>query len=312
MRKSEMSRRRSIIIYIAIITSIVMYSCVNENNNSGEKKNAGTPVTITHPYKTSVSDYIELNGNTTFLTKEILRATFQGFIEKVYKNIGDRVERGDDIFQIKTMESAAADSLNVLLGNKEFKGSVILKAQSDGVLTQLDYHQGDFISSGEQLGIIANPSSLRIDVNVPFEDISDVSIGRRCEVYLPGGKKLEGEIDSNIPSVDSAAQTQTYYIKLIQYKPLPENLNVTVKIPFNETKDALVLPNAAILANVTQDSFWVMKVINDTTAIRTDVEKGIANDSVTQVVNSRLKAGDRIVLNGAYGLPDTAKIELRK
>ena len=92
-----------------------------------------------------------MNGNTVFLTKEIVRATFQGFIERVNKNIGDFVNHGDDLFQIKTMESAAIDSLNISLGNKKFKGVVTLKAQSKGVLTELNYHQGDFVSGGEQI-----------------------------------------------------------------------------------------------------------------------------------------------------------------
>lgn len=297
-------------VLLLALTTIISCGETNENNTSDVS--SGTPVTITHPFKTNISDYIKLNGSAVFLTEEIVRATFQGFILNVYKNIGDFVEPGEDLFQIRTMESAATDSLNISFGNKQFKGVVNLKAQSNGVLTELNYHQGDFVSNGEQLAIISNPSSMRIKVNVPFEDVSKVKIGNKCEIQLPGDETLNGIIDRNIPKVDSATQTQTYYIKLANYKQLPENLNVTVRIPFNRSNNVLVLPKSSIVTDVTQDSFWVMKLVNDTTAIRANIKKGIENDSVVQILNSDLKPDDRVILSGAYGLPDTAKVEIQK
>ena len=312
IKKLKKILNRLFLYSILFIVPFIINSCGGNDESTIDEVSSGTPVTITHAFRINLSDYIELNGNTVFLTKEIVRATFQGFISKVYKNIGDFVETGDSLFQIRTMESAAADSLNISFGNRKFKGTVILKAQSDGVLTELNYHQGDFISNGEQLAIISNPSSLRIDVNVPFEDVSKVKIGNNCKIQLPGNEILNGIIDKNIPKVDSATQTQTYYIKLANYKPLPENLNVIVRIPFNKFSDALVLPKSAIVTNVTQDSFWVMRLINDTTAAKNDIKRGIENDSVVQILNSNLNPEDRIILSGAYGLPDTAKVEIQK
>jgi multidrug efflux pump subunit AcrA (membrane-fusion protein) len=297
---------------LLIIIPLITISCGKTEENDVNEIGSGTPVTITHPFKTSLSDFVELNGNTVFLTKEIVRATFQGFIENVYKNVGDFIKPGEELFQIKTMESAAADSLNISFGDKKFKGAVNIKAQSDGVLTGLNYHQGDFISSGEQLAIISNPNSMRIEVNVPFEDASKVLIGNKCEIQLPGSEVLHGIIDRNIPRIDSATQTQTYYIKLVNYRQLPENLNLTVRIPFNQSHDVMVLPKSSLVTNVTQDSFWVMKLINDSTAVKANIKKGIENDSVVQVLNSQLKPEDKIILSGAYGLPDTAKVEIRK
>ena len=55
---------------------------------------------------------------------------------------------------------------------------------------------------------------------------------------LPEVNTLNGILDRNIPKVDPATQTQIYYIKLVNYNQLPENLNVIVKIPY------LILSNA--------------------------------------------------------------------
>ncbi len=296
-----------------LIIPFIIVSCSGKDENTTDKvSGGGTPVTITHPFKTNLSDYIELNGNTVFLTKEIVRATFQGFIEKVYKNIGDSVKEGENLFQIKTMESAAADSLNISFGNKQFKGTVKLKAQTEGVLTELNYHQGDFVSDGELLAIISNPSSLRIKLNVPYEDVLKVKTGRDCEVNLPDGITMPGTIGKSVPAVNPVTQTQIYFIKLKRYRNIPDSLNVIVKIPYKSFSNTTVLPKSSLITNVTQDSFWIMKLINDTTAIRVNIKKGIENDSVAQILSPKFDTNDRIILTGAYGLPDTAKVEIVK
>ncbi len=73
-----------------------------------------------------------------------------------------------------------------------------------------------------------------------------------------------------------------------------------------------MLPKSAVITNVTQDSFWTMKLINDSTAVRSNFLKGIEKDSLVQVINSNLTPNDRVISEGSYGLPDTAKVEIKK
>jgi multidrug efflux pump subunit AcrA (membrane-fusion protein) len=303
---------------IKIITFIIIFfipliliSCSSDQSNT-EIVSGGTPVQITHPVIMDLKDYLKLNANTIFLNKEIVRASFQGYIEKIYKNIGDEVNPGDVLFRVKTKESAAADSMQINIGNKIFAGSVLIKAKTKGVLTELNYHNGDFISDGEQIAAVSNPSSLRIRLNVPFEDAQKIKIGQNCEINLPGGDNLSGRIDKSVPSVDPTSQTQAFLIKLLKYRELPENLNVFVKIPFRTFKNALVLPKSSIMTNVTEDTFWIMKLVNDTTAIRIDVNRGIETDSLFQILSPKLNLSDMIISSGSYGLPDTAKVEIVK
>ena len=311
-KKILINIKKTFLFSSLLIIPIIFISCGGNEGSNTNDVSSGTPVTITHPFKTNLSDYIELNGNTVFLTKEIVRATFQGFISKVYKNIGDSVKPGEDLFQIKTMESAATDSLNISFGNKQFKGTVLLKAQSNGILTELNYHQGDFVSNGELLAIIANPSSLRIKLNVPYEDVLKVKIGSGCKVNLPNGINIPGTIEKNVPAVNPITQTQTYFIKLRQPQNIPDSLNVIVKIPFKSFSNTTVLPKSALVTNVTEDNFWIMKVVNDTTAIRVNIKKGIESDSLVQILTPKLDTSATIILTGAYGLPDTAKVEIVK
>jgi len=287
-------------------------SCTSKENDDTSNVSSGTPVTITHPILMNIDNYLNLNGNTVFLSKEIIRSTFDGFIVKVFKNIGDAVKPGDKLFLIRTKESAASDTLNLRLGNQLFQGAIYVIANSNGILSELNYHEGDYVTSGEQIAVVSNPSSLRVKLNVPYEDILKVKIGNSCEVNLPDGVNVPGIIEKNVPAVDPVTQTQIYYIKLLNYRIVPESLNVMVKIPFEHFNNTTVLPKSALNTDVTESDFWIMKLINDTTAVRVNVKKGIENDSVAQILSPKLDTADNVVLTGAYGLPDTTKVEITK
>lgn len=304
-------KRTNFLLFIFLV-SLLIPSCGKNDKSNSNDLYTGTPVTVTHPELKNMNASLELNGTTVFLNKEIIRSTFDGFITKVYKNIGNGVETGDSLFQIRTKESSAADTLRIKIGNKQFSGSVFIKANSTGILSELNYHAGDYVSTGEQIAVVSNPSSLRIKLNVPYEDILKIQIGRECEIILPDKVAVPGIIENNVPSVDPVTQTQTFFVKLKTYRTLPESLNVIAKIPYQTYTSATVLPKSSIITNVTEDNFWVMKLINDTTAIRIDIKKGIENDSVAQILSPKFSNADRIILTGAYGLPDTAKVEIVK
>jgi multidrug efflux pump subunit AcrA (membrane-fusion protein) len=309
MKKSVLQKIRNAIFFISLGLSLFLVSCSGENKNDPNIV-SGTPAKIIQPEKMNLTEYITLNANTIFLKKEIVRATFQGFIESTYKNIGDKISNGDLLFRINTKESAADTNLQIILGDKTFKGLINIKAKSNGVLTELNYNAGDFVSDGEQIAVISNPSSLRIELNVPYQYSGKINIDTPCEVYLPNDKVVNAFIQKIIPQVDLTAQTQTYILEMKQAENLPENLNVNARIPIRTVKDAIVLPQSAVMSNETLDKFWIMKLINDTTAVRNDITKGIENDNFVQVLKPELNTSDRIISDGAYGLPDTAKVVL--
>lgn len=293
-----------------ILITLMLGSCKGGSDNADEE-NSGTPVQITQPVITGMNDYLELNASTAFLNKEIVRATFQGFIEKAYKNIGDVIKPGDVLFRIRTKE-LAADTVKLNINGETFQGAVSIKAKSQGILTELDYHSGDFVSDGEQLAVISNPSSLIVKLSTPFENVSSIKLNEKCEVTLPDGEKISGIIEKMVPTVDPGTQTQTYLIKLLTNKEIPENLNVIVRVPVKVYKNAVALPKSSLMTDVTESSFWVMKLLNDSTAIRVNVKKGIENDSLVQILDPKLSAADKIISSGSYGLPDTAKVEIVK
>src|SRR5678815_96990 len=70
-----------------------------------------------------------------------------------------------------------------------------------------------------------------------------------------------------------------------------------------------MLPKAAVLSNEEQTEFWIMKLLNDSVAVKTGIQKGIESGGNIQVISPPLGDSDRIILTGNYGLSDTAKIK---
>ena len=54
-----------------LIFIIVLSACSSNENSKHMEKAAGTPVKTTHPVKTDLTEYSELNATTVFLTKKL-------------------------------------------------------------------------------------------------------------------------------------------------------------------------------------------------------------------------------------------------
>lgn len=308
--RKSIYKMKGTILFKLILASMFITSC-STDTKVNTMETIGTPVKISRPTTTQMTEYISFNANTIFLRKEIVRSTFQGFIQKVYKNLGDYVKSGDILFQIITKEAYATDSLRVKLSDEIFSGVVNIKSRTGGTLTELNYNVGDFVTDGEQLAVISDPSSLAVLLNVPYQHISKVKIGSNCILLLPNGEKKSGIIAKSLPSVDLISQTQTFLIEFQHSNQIPSYLNLEVKIPIKTVPNAIVLPKSAIQTNETLTDFWVMKVINDSIAIKIPIIKGIENDSLVQILEPIFPLDEKFVVEGAYGLPDTAKISVK-
>ena len=114
-----------------------------------------------------------------------------------------------------------------------------------------------------------------------------------------------------MPSVDPVAQTQEVLVKVRNSGSIPENLLATIKLT-KETATGNSIPKEAVLTDETQSVFWVMKMINETTAVKTIITKGIETDKWVQVKSGDILRTDRVITSGNYGLNDTAFVHIQK
>jgi hypothetical protein len=53
-----------------------------------------------------------------------------------------------------------------------------------------------------------------------------------------------------------------------------------------------------------------MKMIDSTTAVKVPIKKGIETTDQVEILSPVFSTGDRILVTGNYGLPDTAKVKI--
>ncbi len=302
-------------VFLAVLMFAGLTACRNNGTNTDEdaQKEAKTPVTLTHVSIGSISESIEMRGTSVFQKKAAVKANAAGYIDNITVNIGEEVELNQILFIIKTKETSAIENLPVLKDSSlKFSGLLKIKAQKSGILTTLDHQKGDYVQDGDQLGIISERSSLVFILEVPFELHSLVKVNSNCDIVLPDGQTIKGSISRALSSVDALSQTQSFVVKPLTNLTLPENLIAKVLILKNTKTKAVTLPKASLSADETQTKFWIMKIINDSTAVKVYVKKGIETNDKVEIIEPHLEPSDRIVLTGNYGLADTAKIKIQK
>jgi multidrug efflux pump subunit AcrA (membrane-fusion protein) len=301
-------------LYFAMGIGLLLFSCQSKDK-AGDDDDAKvvsiTPVTTTTVDSSALTDYIDLNATSTTLQKNYVKSNANGYVQKVEAQLGQNVSKGQILFTIKTKESQTiGNSINVLDTTFKFSGLNSIKASEAGYISALSHQIGDYVQDGEALATISDRSSFIFLMQLPYELRQYVKTGQNVDLTLPGGTKITGTLKSFMPSVDTVAQTQGVVIKINSGQQIPENLVAKARIIKSKKSNTQSLPKSAILANETQTDFWVMKLINDSTAVKVPVKEGIQSGDLVEILSPKFSGKDKIIVSGNYGLPDTAKVKI--
>lgn len=291
-----------------LIGIVVVSSCRNAPVKSENEKHSTIPVTITPIHVGPMVNYIELNATSVFMFKSAVRAPVTGFIENINVSQGETIEKNRLLFKIKTKEAMALrpDSTNHL----EFSGVVEVNAATAGLISSIEHSNGDYVSESDQLCQIVIKDSYVFLLDVPFELSVLVKLNSPCTIALPDSQLIAGIIKSRLPVMAGNSQTERYIVRLIEHKNLPENLSGKIKIIKEFVKTAVSLPKSSILTNETMQDFWVMKLINDSIAIKIPIKTGISTEKYVQITDPVFKDSDLFLTSGNYGLGDTVYVKV--
>ncbi len=306
------TRKKTYIIYYLLgwlILSVI--ACNNASTPVEDEVPVITPVTIVPVIYKSITEDINLPAITAFINKSTVRSTTTGTVESTSIALGGKIQKGQLLYTIRTRESSALN--NSLKGDStlSFSGQIKITASRTGIISSVSHQNGDFVQEGDELAVISDQNSLVFLLDTPFEFVKYVEKSVRCKIQLPDKQIIDGNITGRLAEMDPQAQTVRYMIKPLISGQLPANLNAVVNIVKSSRNKAAVLPKDAVLGNETQTEFWIMKLINDTTAIKVPVTKGFENNEEVEIAWPEFLKTDRIVLTGGYGLPDTARVIIK-
>jgi biotin carboxyl carrier protein len=297
-------------IGVGIFGLIFISGCHQAGKNSEKSTPSAIPVTVSSLHTGRMVSYLELSATSAFLFKASVKAPVTGYIENMFINQGDAVKNNRLLFTVKTREASAImnDSLNSL----KFRGVVDVNAAISGIISTIEHPKGDYVAEGDQLCQIAVPESFVFILDIPFELSQSLKLNTRCEIVLPDSHSLLGIIKSRFPSMAGSSQTERFIVRLSESVSLPENLIAKIRILKESVGNAVSLPKSSILTDETMQNYWVMKLINDSTAVKVLVTTGISEKNYVQIKMPVFKDSDLFLSSGNYGLGDTANIKVIK
>jgi hypothetical protein len=301
--------------YISFLAVCLMaISCHHKTEEAEPEIKPVAQVKITNVLYKNMEEQVTLTATSVYLQRSLVTAPVAGYITHVYVKYGDAVNKGQTLYDIETKERTALgnNAINEDSTLKNF-GKLTIKAPSDGIITTIDRQKtGEYIMEGNPFCTITQSGDLAFQLNVPYEYHSLVEHSSYCTLVLPDQSQIQARIVKALSSLNASAQTQMYLVKPTRSVFLPEGLVASVLLTTSSKPHAQVLAKEAVLSDELMKNFWVMKLLNDTTAVKLDVKVGIKNTHEVEILSPQLNTTDRILSEGNYGLADTASVKIIK
>ena len=304
--------------YSIVLLVFCLFACkseptAKEKPAEPEKTEMGaTPISLTEPMLGNISDSVQLNATSAFLLKSFVKSNANGYLQLVNAELGKQVFKGQELFIVKTKESQSlGNTINALDSSLHFEGNLHIKSPGSGYISQLNYRSGDYVQDGEQLATITDTKSFVFILSLPYELKPFLKMNQPIQLLLPDATILNGYVSMAMPTVDSISQTQNHLIKVNTDRAIPENLIAKVTLVKHIKINTVSLLKSAVLSDETQSQFWIMKMIDSVTAVKVMITKGMETNDKVEILSPRLLKTDKILLTGNYGLPDTAKVEVK-
>jgi len=195
------------------------------------------------------------------------------------------------------------------LGAKAQLDYTEVRSPINGVVTDRPNYPGETPAAGIPLLTVMDTSQVIAKAHIPQEQAAKLKAGDAATLSSPEAGQVNGEVTVVSPALDANSTTVEIWVEARNPDgKLRPGSSMTVSMSAQTVKEALIVPASAILTG-TDGSTSVMLVGNDGRAHQQAVEVGIRQGDNVQVTKG-LNAGQMVVTNGAYGLPENTQIKI--
>jgi RND family efflux transporter MFP subunit len=178
-----------------------------------------------------------------------------------------------------------------------------------GVVTHKYADIGERIQPGQPLFEVADITPVEIEVGIGDKRFCDLKLGQPASVKVDGypDREFEGTVKKIQPAIDPF--TRTFQVTLGVDNPeelLKPGMFARAVIEVDYHPDALVMPKSALLE---EEGKYMAVVVKDDKAHRVGIQPGFVEGEKLEVL-SGLAEGDRVVVEGAYGLGEGALVKV--
>lgn len=316
-----------------LLVFAVVFGCGGRKEDPSKEKAAApgpaTPVRAVEVGRADLAERISAPGKITAMAQAKIRAPFAGTLVELGFTDGDRVRKGDTVGSVISRDSEAA-----LSGAREMerdartpaqrrdaaravelaRGNLVrsrLTASAAGVVVSHGASRGDRVSEDEEILSIAEDGSLVVIADVPQSALSRIHPGESALVEIAGRAPLAGTVHDVLPAGAESDLTAPVRIDVSSVPAgASSGLFVTARIVVDEHRQALVVPDAAVLRDDVTGVARVATVDASGRARWVVVATGLSDGGHTEIVSPPLAAGTRVVVAGQVGLPEGAPVSV--
>ena len=260
-----------------------------------------------------------------------------GRIEKLYFKIpGQKINAGDVLYNLYSRDLMLAQeeflfalkntNFSDISGNNSLmesaKNKLILFGMSDsqinklekdkttniitpvysnisGIITEIEFKEGDYIDEGSNLFNVTDLSSLWVEAQIYSNELSFQINDSKLEV-IPDAypeEVIEGEIDFNLPELQPSTNINLLRIKVSNSRMMFLPGMMALVVMKSKPKPALTLPPDAVIQNGKKSHVWIQN--KDGSFEARQVFTGIQTKTKIEIL-SGIQTGEVIVTSGAY------------
>jgi HlyD family secretion protein len=183
-----------------------------------------------------------------------------------------------------------------------------VRAGTAGVLQEITVKEGQQVSPGVNIALVADPASLKAELRVAETQISGVRVGQEVQVDT-----RNGIIQGQISRIDPAAREGTVLVDATLNGPLPPSarpdLSVDGTIILERLDDVLHVGRPAFGQGQSTIGMFVLTP-DGQEAERRQITLGRTSVSTVEIV-SGLREGDRVIVSDTSALDSYNRIRLR-
>lgn len=268
----------------------------------------------------SVSSALAWNGN---LQQNLSNSDFAVKTNKEIAEVQERIAGYEEYkarmeTQKNSSEAGVLDSYSVTQYNADYEMAKLsyesaekdynvakegVKAEFDGIVTEVNASAGAGISEGMQLLILQSSADLKVTFDASKYDIQKIALGQKADVVILG-RTYQGQV-SNIDRVAVANMSNTPMVGVeIHLQDADDNIilgmDAKLTIHTDKAENALLIPVEAVNADREGDFLYV---VENGTAVRRPIVCGISTDTYTEVLEG-VTEEDVIILSSLTGLEE--------
>jgi HlyD family secretion protein len=185
-----------------------------------------------------------------------------------------------------------------------------IRSPINGVITDRPLYPGEMAAAGTPLLTVMDISSVIAKAHIPQDEAAALKVGDKGTMTVPGiAEPINGKVTVVSPALDPNSTTVEVWFEAKNPRhELKPGTSVHLSLTAQTVKDALVVPASSVLT-APDGTTTVMIAGSDGLAHQKAVKLGIRNGDDVQIIEG-VNQGDKVVSNGAYGLPDKTKIKI--